>query len=93
MAGPLIRRAMSSPQLRMLAAAAWLARSPRTRRAAWRVLTGRGPVGRAARVRAGATGGRAAARSTLMMLGAAGLAALAVRELPSLRREIKIWRM
>jgi hypothetical protein len=93
MAGRLVRRAMSSPQLRMLAAAAWLARSPRTRRAARRVLTGRGPMKRAARARAGATGGRAAAGSALMMLSAAGLTALAVRELPSLRREVKIWLM
>lgn len=37
--------------------------------------------------------GRPAVRTILAVLGAAGFAALTVREYPAIRREVKIWLM
>jgi hypothetical protein len=95
MAGRLVRRSiMMSPQARTLAVAAMLVADPRARRVARWILLATNPRLRKANASAPATGGvRTAAKGALAVLGAAGLAAFAVREFPAVRREIRIWLM
>lgn len=96
MVGRLVRRAIvMTPQGRSLAAAVLVAKSPVARRVAKWLLLAEGvkKISGQTPAKPGPAPLRSAAKGAFVFLGAAGVAAFAVREFPAVRREVKIWLM